>query len=117
MSVDCIHVVFCRPLGRVTGFNAVCNACLTGVPSGSLKMCLVNASLFRCISSDHECCLFIAYIYRYFLLCLGSVCLLIVLRVAYEKNNFFSEDIVNVRISELYIEIYVTYTSNSLILR
>ena len=44
--VDCIHVVFCRPLGLVAGFNAICNACLAGVPSGSLKMCPVNLSLF-----------------------------------------------------------------------
>ena len=46
MFVDCIHVVFCRPLGLVTGFNAIYNACLAGVPSGSLKMCQVNLSLF-----------------------------------------------------------------------
>ena len=44
--VDCIHVVFCRPLSLVTGFNAICNACMAGVPSGSLKMCPVNLSLF-----------------------------------------------------------------------
>ena len=44
--VDCIHVFFCRALGLVTGFNAICNACLAGVPSGSLKMCPVNLSLF-----------------------------------------------------------------------
>ena len=44
--VDCIHVIFCRPLGLVAGFNAICNACLAGVPSGSLKMCSVNLSLF-----------------------------------------------------------------------
>ena len=44
--VDCIHVVFCRPLGLVTGFNEICNACLAVVPSGSLKMCPVNLSLF-----------------------------------------------------------------------
>ena len=44
--VDCIHVIFCRPLGLVAGFNAICNACLAGVPSGSLKMCPVNLSLF-----------------------------------------------------------------------
>ena len=43
--VDCIHVVFCRSLGLVTGFNAICNACLAEVPSGSLKMCPVNLSL------------------------------------------------------------------------
>ena len=43
--VDCIHVAFCRPLGLVTGFNAICNACLAGVPSGGLKMCPVNLSL------------------------------------------------------------------------
>ena len=43
--VHCIHVVFCRPLGLVTGFNAICNACLTGVLSGSLKICPVNLSL------------------------------------------------------------------------
>ena len=35
--VNCIHVFLCRPLGLVTGFNAICNACLAGVPSGSLK--------------------------------------------------------------------------------
>ena len=46
MFVDCIHVVFCRPLGLVTGFNEICNACLAVVPSGSLKMCPVNLSLF-----------------------------------------------------------------------
>ena len=40
--IDCIHVVFCRPLGLVAGSNA----CLAGVPSGSLKMCPVNLSLF-----------------------------------------------------------------------
>ena len=43
MFVDCIHVVFCRPLGLVTGFNEVC---LAGVPTGSLEMCLVNLSWF-----------------------------------------------------------------------
>ena len=46
MFVDCIHVVFHRPLGLVTGFSAICNACLAGVPSGSLKMCPVNLCLF-----------------------------------------------------------------------
>ena len=46
MFVDCIHVVFCRPLALVTGFNAICNACLAGVPSGRLKMCPVNLTLF-----------------------------------------------------------------------
>ena len=46
MFVDCIHVVFCRPLGLVAAFNAICKACLAGVPSGSLKMCPVNLSLF-----------------------------------------------------------------------
>ena len=46
MFVDCIHVFFCRPLGLVAGFNAICNACLAGVPSGSRKMCPVNLSLF-----------------------------------------------------------------------
>ena len=46
MFVDCIHVFFCRPLGLVTGFNAILNACLAGVPSGSLKMCQVKLSLF-----------------------------------------------------------------------
>ena len=44
--VDFIHVVFCRPLGLVAGFKAICNACLAGVPSGSLKMCPINLSLF-----------------------------------------------------------------------
>ena len=44
--VDCIHVVFCRPLGLVTGFNVICNACLARVPSGSLKMFPVNLGLF-----------------------------------------------------------------------
>ena len=44
--VDCILVVFCRPLGLVTGLKAICNACLAGVPSGSLKMCPVKLSLF-----------------------------------------------------------------------
>ena len=44
--VDCVHVVFYRPLGLVAGFNAICNACLAGVPSASLKMCSVNLSLF-----------------------------------------------------------------------
>ena len=44
--VDCIHVVFCRPLGLVTGFNTICNACLAGIPSGSIKMCPENLSLF-----------------------------------------------------------------------
>ena len=37
---------FCRPLGLVTGFNAISNACLAGVPSDSLKMCPVNLRLF-----------------------------------------------------------------------
>ena len=46
MFVDCIHVVSCRPLGHVAGFNAIRNACLAGVLSGSLKMCPVNLSLF-----------------------------------------------------------------------
>ena len=41
-----VDVFFCRPLGLVAGFNAICNACLAGVPSGSLKMCPVNLSLF-----------------------------------------------------------------------
>ena len=40
--VDCIHVVFCRPLGLVTSFNA----CLSGFPSGNLKICPANLSLF-----------------------------------------------------------------------
>ena len=62
MFVDCIHVVFCRRLGLVAGFNAICNACLAGVPSGSLKMCPVNLSMFRFILSVHECCLVIACI-------------------------------------------------------
>ena len=44
--VDFINVVFCRPLGLVTGFNAICNDCLAGVPSSSLKMCPVNLSQF-----------------------------------------------------------------------
>ena len=35
--VDCIHVVFCHPLGLVIGFDAIFNACLAGVPSVSLK--------------------------------------------------------------------------------
>ena len=43
--VDCIHMVFCRPLGLVAGFNAICNACLARVSFGSLKMCPVNLSL------------------------------------------------------------------------
>ena len=43
---DCIHVAFCRPLGLVTSFNAICNACLAGVPSSSLRMCQINLSLF-----------------------------------------------------------------------
>ena len=46
MFVDCIHVIFCRPLGLVADFNAICNACLAGVSSGSLKMRPVNLSLF-----------------------------------------------------------------------
>ena len=46
MFVDCIHVVFCRPLGFVAGLNAICNAFLAGVPTGSLKMRPVNLSLF-----------------------------------------------------------------------
>ena len=46
MFVDCIHVIFCRHLGLVAGFNAICNAFLAGVSSGSLKMCPVNLSLF-----------------------------------------------------------------------
>ena len=62
MFVDCIHVIFCRPLGLVAGFNAICNACLVGVPSGSLKMCPVNLSLFLFILSVHKCCLVIEYI-------------------------------------------------------
>ena len=44
--VDCIQVVFCRPLGLVNCFNAICNACLAGVPSGCLKICPVSLSLF-----------------------------------------------------------------------
>ena len=60
--VDCINVVFCRLLGLVAGFNAICNACLTGVPSGSLKMCPVNLCFFSFILSVHKCCLVIAYI-------------------------------------------------------
>ena len=50
MFVDCIYVVFCRPLDLVTDFNAIFNACLAGVPSGSLKMCQINLSLFYFIS-------------------------------------------------------------------
>ena len=46
MFLYCIHVVFCRPLGLVAGLNAICNACLAGDPSGSLKMWPVNLSLF-----------------------------------------------------------------------
>ena len=42
--VDCIHVFFFHPLGLVTGFNAICNACLAGVPSGSITMCPVSLS-------------------------------------------------------------------------
>ena len=44
--VDCIHVIFRRPLGVATGLNEICNACLAGVPSRSPKMCPVNLSLF-----------------------------------------------------------------------
>ena len=40
MFVDFIHVVFCCPLELVAGFNAICNACLAGVPSGSLNLSL-----------------------------------------------------------------------------
>ena len=36
--VDSILVVFCRPLCLVSGYNAIFNACLSGVPSSSLKM-------------------------------------------------------------------------------
>ena len=43
--VDCIHMVFCRPLILVTGLSAICDACLAGVSSGSLKMCPVDLSL------------------------------------------------------------------------
>ena len=46
MFVDCIHVFFCRPLGHVSGFDAICITCLAGVPSGSLEMRPVNLSLF-----------------------------------------------------------------------
>ena len=49
MFVDCIHVVFCRPLGPAAGFNAISNACLARVPSSSLNMCTVNLSLFHSI--------------------------------------------------------------------
>ena len=35
--VDCIHFLICRPLGLVTGFNEICNACLAGVPLILLK--------------------------------------------------------------------------------
>ena len=47
------HAVFCRPLGLVTGSNALnltLNACLAGVPSDTLKMSPVNQSLFSFIS-------------------------------------------------------------------
>ena len=43
--VDCIHVVFCLPLGLVAGFSAISNACLAGVPSSSLNMSPVSLSL------------------------------------------------------------------------
>ena len=46
MFLDFIHVIFFRPLGIVAGFNAICNAYLAGVPTGSLKMCPLNLSLF-----------------------------------------------------------------------
>ena len=52
---------FC-PLGLVTDLNTICNACLAGVPSGSLKMCPVNLSLFDLFFSVHKCCLAIAYV-------------------------------------------------------
>ena len=44
--VDCIHLVFCRLVGLVIGFNAIFNAGLGAVPSSSLKMCRVNMSVF-----------------------------------------------------------------------
>ena len=44
--VDCIHVVFCRPLGLVTGFNAICNACLTAF----LNMNNFNLCLSDCLN-------------------------------------------------------------------
>ena len=43
--VNSIHVIFCRPLGLVVGSNAICNACLAGVLSGSLEICQVSLSL------------------------------------------------------------------------
>ena len=46
MFIGCIHVAFCHPLGIVTGFNAVFNGCLAGVPSGSLKICTINPSVY-----------------------------------------------------------------------
>ena len=35
MFVDFIHLVFCRVLALVAGFNATFDACLAGVPSSS----------------------------------------------------------------------------------
>ena len=58
----CIHMVFCRPLGILAGFNAIWNDCLAGVPSCSLKMCPVNQSLFWFILSFYKYCLLIVYI-------------------------------------------------------
>ena len=78
MFVDCINVGSCRLLGLVAGFNAICNACLTGVPSGSLKMCPVNLCLFSFILSVHKCCLVIAYISLFVIMfwyCMFSNCL------------------------------------------
>ena len=75
MFVDCILVVICHPLGLVSGFNAICNACLAGVPSGSLKMCPVDLSV---ILSVHESCIVIMYISVFVIIfgwCMFSKCL------------------------------------------
>ena len=86
--VDCIHVVFCRPLGLVAGFNAICFACLAGIPSGSLEMWPANLSLLWFILSVHKCCLIIAYISLFVTMILYNViCILLV-------NYIVSYDIV-----------------------
>ena len=85
-------MVFYRPRGLVTGFNAICNACLAGVPSGSLEICSVNLICFDLFYQSINVVLSM-HIHQYLLECLGSVCSVIVLIVAYGKHQKIFPDI------------------------
>ena len=85
--------------GLVTGFNAILNGRLDGVCSSNLKVCPVNLCLFlfiyqsiNVVLSSHT----YIHIYQYSLLCFGSACLKIVLRVSKGKHTCYSSDFVNV---------------------